>query len=168
MSFKVIFFVNIILFSACLSKHRSKRILEEENVKTRVCDKSDKEYIYSGNFDSLSKYVNSLGNKKENLFIVGLIEGNGDILNGIGDFLLGMLAYIVMIALGIISLISIISHIYSILVWPVLWCLCCCKCCCFNKSKKIGLSAYIHYGVSIGLFTGILVSSVIGLTQSTY
>lgn len=166
MSIKLLL-INIILITLCLCSYGSQRTLQDPSLLIRVCNKSDADYSFQGESKSLSDYIKSFTDKQPSPFLIGLIEGSDNITEGLDDFLLSKIAYIIMIGFGIISLISIYRYIIA-LVWPILWCICCCKCCCFSKTKKAGACGYINYGFAIGLFAAILAMSIIGLSQSTY
>lgn len=110
MSIKLLL-INIILLTLCLCSYGSQRTLQEQSLLIRVCKKRDADYSFQGESKSLSEYIKSFTDKQPSPFLIGLIESSDNITEGLDDFLLSKIAYIIMIGFGIISLISIYIYI---------------------------------------------------------
>lgn len=96
----------IILLNACLCGYSFNRNNSELPLKVRVCAKRDLDYKFNGSFTSLEDFVKKTEKETPSPFIVSLIEGSDNIIQELPAFLLNKIAYLIMIAFGVISLLS--------------------------------------------------------------
>lgn len=82
-----------------------------------------------------------------------MTEGKVD---GVNDMIKDVAVWVFMIALAIVILIT----------WPLFICCCLLGCCYFNKNFKAGMFGFIYYCIAMGLYLGVVISSIIGFTSA--
>ena len=142
-------------FSYKLTGRRlSLRELLDEGIKKKVCSNmGDYRDINKTSFGDYVTEMNFKENGARKLVVSMLTEGK---LSNYNDAIKDVVVWVFMIALAIIILIT----------WPLFICCCVLGCCCFNKNVKAGMCGFIYYCIAMGLYFGVVVSSIIGFTSA--
>ena len=142
-------------FSYKLTGRRlSLRELLDEGIKKKDCSNmGDYKDINKTSFGDYVTEMNFKENGAGKLVVSMLTEGK---LSNYNDAIKDVVVWVFMIALAIIILIT----------WPLFICCCVLGCCCFNKNVKAGMCGFIYYCIAMGLYFGVVVSSIIGFTSA--